>query len=130
MSTILLDSHGSGTITHNDSRTYYDVIHKRIVSPGKFEGEHFAVVELYNRMLDGLSDPIQDVTGGSHDILDLSPEDRERFQLDDLAHYAVLHYSDYGFVSVEFMDTEGLDQWRDRIDAEFSEQDEDEEEAM
>ena len=76
------------------AQDYGDVKNERIISPGKFEGEHYAIVYFYEQSMDGTCEQ-----RGNCDIIELTKEERKAFNTRN--HNARLYHSDQGFVRLD-----------------------------
>ena len=78
-----------------------------IDSPGKFEAESVDILYWYEQAMNGGGDPIGDPLGDSleGESFEITEEDRAAcVHIPSTAKYALLWYSDQGFVSLDYSD--------------------------
>jgi hypothetical protein len=90
-----------------------------INDPGKFEGEPAEILYFYEATMNGSSDE----SGEGWDAFDLSEEEKMAFEIPAKYSVAVLHYSDQGFVNLEYGTAEDFEEFANAHNDEDAEAD-------
>lgn len=72
-----------------------------IQDPGKFEGEHWSTICLWDRAMDGEGDSIFDEFEVLLTAIHLSEDERREYELPDDAEVVVLWETEQGFVEMQ-----------------------------
>jgi len=97
-------------MTPEQVREQYEVnANDFIVSPGKFEAEHFSAPYFYDSILDGCAESLdwmEDGCGVSADLIAIGADERALWNLEPEDGFVVVVEHDNGFVTLHFYDSE------------------------
>jgi hypothetical protein len=87
-----------------------------VVSPGKFESEHWSTVSLYQDMMQGFADEtLYDVDGCPIDVFILDDSDHDELNVPAWIYAIALTESDSGFVSAEWLTEREFEELTDEL---------------